>query len=77
MILFLKPYAFKISIRFLTNTCPIISTTLKKPRITCYSYIITLNILTTNSPQIANASDFPLLKMQDSPQFFFVPHHLS
>ncbi len=38
MILFLKPYAFKISIRFLTNTCPIISTTLKKPRITCFGF---------------------------------------
>jgi len=29
--------------------------------------IVTLNTLTTHSPQIAKASDFSLLKMQDYP----------
>jgi hypothetical protein len=36
---------------------------------------VTLNVLTTRSPQIANASDFSLLKLQDSPQTSFDPHH--
>jgi hypothetical protein len=37
--------------------------------------IITLNTLTTLSPQIAKANDFSLLKVQDFPQTSFVPHH--
>jgi hypothetical protein len=37
--------------------------------------IVTLNILTTHSPQIEKANDFSLLKLQDFPQTFFAPHH--
>jgi len=37
--------------------------------------IVTLNTLTTHSPQIAKANDFSLLKVQDFPQTFFAPHH--
>ncbi len=37
--------------------------------------IATLNILTTHSLQITKTSDFSLLKVQDSPQTSFVPHH--
>jgi len=35
---------------------------------------VTLNVLTTRSPQITKASDFSLLKLQDSPQKSFDPH---
>ncbi len=38
MILFLKSHASKSSIRFLTNTCPIVLTTLNKPRITYFGF---------------------------------------
>jgi hypothetical protein len=37
--------------------------------------IITLNASTTHSSQIAKASDFSLLKVQDFPQTSFAPHH--
>jgi hypothetical protein len=37
--------------------------------------IITLNASTTHSPQIAKLRDFSLLKVQNSPQTSFVPHH--
>jgi hypothetical protein len=37
--------------------------------------IVTLNALTTHSPQIAKANDFSLLKVQDFPQTSFAPHH--
>ncbi len=33
--------------------------------------IVTLNVSTTHSPQIAKANDFSLLKVQDFPQTFF------
>jgi hypothetical protein len=37
--------------------------------------IVTLNALTTHFPQIANANDFSLLKVQEFPQTSFAPHH--
>jgi len=43
--------------------------------ITHEDIIVTLNTLTTHSPQIAKANDFSLLKVQDFPQTFFAPHH--
>jgi hypothetical protein len=33
---------------------------------------VTLNVLTTCSPQIAKASDFSLLKLQDFPQYLLI-----
>ncbi len=129
MILFLKPYAFQSSIRFLINAYFVVSTTSNKPRITCFGFqsdpknimtkiytscapldihksklaitqlqsfstcktyvylvflpihaklclkiicekgiehkdiIVTQNTLTTQSPQIAKASDFSQLKV--------------
>jgi hypothetical protein len=38
MILFLKPYAFKSWIRFLTNTCLILLVASNKPRVTCFGF---------------------------------------
>ncbi len=38
MILFLKSYASKSSIRFLANACPIILGTLNKPKVTCFGF---------------------------------------
>jgi hypothetical protein len=42
--------------------------------ITHEDIIIILNTLTTHFPQNAKSNDFSLLKVQDFPQTFFVPH---
>jgi hypothetical protein len=38
MILLLKPYAFKKSIRFIANVCHVNSVTSNKPRVTCFGF---------------------------------------
>jgi hypothetical protein len=38
MILFLKQYASKSSIKILTNTCPIVLIDSNKPRVTCFGF---------------------------------------
>jgi hypothetical protein len=38
MILFLKPYASKSSIRFLVNAYPLVSAVSNKPRVTCFGF---------------------------------------
>jgi hypothetical protein len=43
--------------------------------ITHEEIIVTLNVLTTHSSQIAKANDFSLLKMQEFPKTSFVPHY--
>ncbi len=54
MILFLKPYAFKSLIRFLTNSCLLVLITLNKLKVTCFGFQLDpKNIMTKTSTSCA------------------------
>ncbi len=69
MILFLKPYASKSSIKYLTNSCPIVLIASNKPRITCFDFQldpqkIMTKINTSCAPLNMHKSKFVVAQLQ-------------